>query len=58
MTDIGGGGGGVGSEVSVTGTPKPLEIRTRTVEKTLEPLVMQVSQLLFNVHSFVCEITN
>ena len=47
----------MGSEVSFTWNPKHLEIRTRTVEKTLEPLVMQVSQLLFNVHSFVCEIT-
>ena len=56
MTDTG-GGGGVGSEVSFTWNPKHLEIRTRTVEKTLEPLVMQVRQLLFNVHSFVCEIT-
>ena len=48
MTDTGGGGGGggggVGSEVSFTWNPKHLEIRTRTVEKTLEPLVMQVSQ--------------
>ena len=60
MTDTGGGGGGgggVGSEVSFTWNPKHLEIRTRTVEKTLEPLVMQVSRLLFNAHSFVCEIT-
>ena len=47
MTDTGGGGGGgVGSEVSFTWNPKHLEIRTRTVEKTLEPLVMQVSQKL------------
>ena len=46
MTDTGGGGGGggVGSEVSFTWNPKHLEIRTRTVEKTLEPLVMQVRQ--------------
>ena len=43
MTDTG-GGGGVGSEVSFTWNPKHLEIRTRTVEKTLEPLVMQVRQ--------------
>ena len=47
----------MGSEVSFTWNPKHLEIRTRTVEKTLEPLVMQVSRLLFNAHSFVCEIT-
>ena len=43
--------------MSFTWNPKHLEIRTRTVEKTLEPLVMQVRQLQFNVHSFVCEIT-
>ena len=54
MTDTG-GGGGVGSEVSFTWNPKHLEIRTKTVEKTLEPLVMQVRQLLFNVHSFAAK---
>ena len=48
MTDT--GGGGVGSEVSFTWNPKHLEIRTRTVEKTLEPLVMQVSFCSMFIH--------
>ena len=34
------------SSVNLKWDPKNLEIRTRTVEKTLEPLVIQVSGLL------------
>lgn len=35
------------SSVNLKWDPKNLEIRTRTVEKTLEPLVIQVSYALF-----------
>ena len=33
-------------QVSFNWSPKNLEIKTRTVERTLEPLVMQVKKLL------------
>ena len=33
-------------QVSFNWSPKNLEIKTRTVERTLEPLVMQVKMLL------------
>lgn len=33
--------------------PKNLEIRTMSVEKTLEPLVLQVSILLYMVNNIV-----
>ena len=45
---VNGANGGVGGAASMAQTlgmqwnPKHLEIETRTVEKTLEPLVMQV----------------
>lgn len=34
------------NSVNLKWDPKNLEIRTRTVEKTLEPLVIQVSEFL------------
>ena len=37
---------GDGPQVSLNWNPKNLEIKTRTVERTLEPLVMQVSCVL------------
>ena len=33
-------------QVSFNWSPKNLEIKTRTVERTLEPLVMQVKKLI------------
>ena len=35
-----------GGDLSMKWNPKNLEIKTRTVEKTLEPLVMQVTTLV------------
>lgn len=40
------------NSVNLKWDPKNLEIRTRTVEKTLEPLVIQVSELLLIL--FIC----
>ena len=43
----GGGGGSMAASAASLGlnwNPKHLEIKTRTVEKTLEPLVMQVTR--------------
>ena len=34
------------SDLSLKWNPKHLEIKTRTVERTLEPLVMQVTTLV------------
>ena len=42
MTEI----GVTSSEIPFTWNPKNLEIKTRTVEKTLEPLVLQVTTLV------------
>ena len=45
MTDSG-GGGVTNGDLPFTWNPKNLEIKTRTVEKTLEPLVLQVTTLV------------
>ena len=36
-------------QVSFNWSPKNLEIKTRTVERTLEPLVMQVKKLIMEL---------
>lgn len=41
------GTNGNAASLSMQWNPKHLEIKTRSVEKTLEPLVMQVSNIKF-----------